>query len=1025
MDDFNKPVQQVLTPIIKSFQVLFGLSDKQVSYLKGQTPDESKYVPGATFEERLSKLYVGSIELSQDRISKYRDFDRMDVASTECGVALDIYAEEAAQKDSKTGLRVWIDSPEDVVASELNAMIQRIKLETKAYGVYRNLAKYGDVPLYLLLGAYGVHDTQFIHPARVERIQTTSLLGFKAPELASLLPTDNKGIFKPWEFIHFRLLAYDQESVYGKSMLDNVRKAWKSFSMLECLDEETEILTKDGWIYFKDLQEGTEVATRNPDTKQFEWQVPTEIVARPHDGDMIKLSSKSVDLLVTPNHRILLNSKPACATVGPIEPQANGEYVVRAEELLGNTSRAVGIPTTSEWTGTPIGEKVFPNIPNDVVSVRDGKTMSFQTKGAPERRISGDNFCALMGMYLSEGCINNGSRKKGRSSGLRIAQQVDSKGYETFKATLNAINNGEDVSHDGHAFHLNWGAVVPYFMQFGKAADKFIPDEIMDATKEQLTIFFDHFVLGDGHFRKYKNCAREKSVNISTVSKRMAGQFVEIAQKLGWSASVNTRKAYSKEYVNKKGQTRIMTCKESYLVSIKYSKANSFAAEKVSYNGMVYCVKVPNTIVYVRRNGKSAWTGNTMIILYRIARTVQRNIFYVDVGQASVEETHQLVADYKKFLKNKNYFTDPKTNEFKVDFDPAMFLQDIIWPVRAGSLSKVEPLQNSPNIGPLEDYEQLKDKIRTGLGIPKEYLEGVQTGGWNSKESLMLQDVRFSKKIQKLQEAFREGVVKLCQLHWSIVHGEFLDPQRFQVQLGTISETAERQREDVLLRKSQILEILAGVANTLGWNRWVWGDYLLDEIFPLPAETRAKLCTPDPVLNMEFEKEKELAVADGGDKGKVKTADGIKAKKPNKHVTADSLKFGLRTFGYGEAKVDDPLDPNSELLEEFRQKQEELQELYPNVRPGDLIENVLNGFNKKEMAEVIAYRDNYKDRYIDEYTPQESWSKKIENVFEIIDPESKSPDYYLTEAEEFLQKAYNNTETIEGTIVEEVNKTID
>lgn len=638
---------QVLTPIVKSFQVLFGLSDKQVGVIKGQFADEAKYSAGTTFEERLSKLYVGSVELAQDRISKYRDYDRMDVSSTECSVALDIYAEEAAQKDSKTGLRVWVDSPEDQVAGVLNGMLQRIKLEQKSYGIYRNLAKYGDVHLYLLLGGFGIHDTQFIHPARVERVQTTSLLGFKSPELQGLLPSNNKGMIPPWEFVHFRTLAYDQESIYGRSMLDPVRKAWKSFQMLK-----------------------------------------------------------------------------------------------------------------------------------------------------------------------------------------------------------------------------------------------------------------------------------------------------------------------------------------------------------------------------------------TMIVLYRIARTVQRNIFYVDVGQASVEESHQLVADYKKFLKNKNYFTDPKTNEFKVDFDPAMFLQDIIWPVRPNSTSRVEPLQNNPNIGPLEDYENFLSEIRTGLGIPKEYLEGVQSGGWNSRESLMLQDIRFSKKIQKLQEAFREGVVKLCQIHWGILYGEYLDPQRFQVQLGTISETAERQREDVLLRKAQILEILSGVASTLGWNRWVWGDYLLDEIFPLPAETRAKLCTPDPVLNMEFEKEKELAVVDGGDKGKIKTADGIKTKKPNKHVTADSIKFGLRGFGYGEAK-EDALDVNNELLEEFKQKQQEIKEIYNNVRPGDLIENEIFSFSPSEIKKLVDYRDNYKDRYLaDKRTSSPSWEEKIKEAFSSVDGESRTPEYYLTEAEEFLNNM-GTKDLLEDKITEEINKVID
>lgn len=627
MDDNNKQ-PQILTPIINSLKVLFGLDDKQIAVLKGQATDAQKYgQTGSSFEERLSKLFVGSIELGQDRLSKYRDYDRMDASSTECGVALDIYGEEASQKDSKTGLRVWIDSPEEEVAQVLNAMIQRIKLENKVYGIYRNLAKYGDVFLYLSLGGYGIHDSQFIHPARVERHQTSTLLGFKCPDLAGLLPTDNKGqLFKPWEFCHFRIMAYDQESTSGRSFLENVRKAWKSFSMLE-----------------------------------------------------------------------------------------------------------------------------------------------------------------------------------------------------------------------------------------------------------------------------------------------------------------------------------------------------------------------------------------TMLVLYRISKTVQRNVFYVDVGQASIEETHVLVSDYKKYLKTKNYFTDPKTNEFKVDFDPAMFLQDIVWPIRTGSASRVEPLQNNPNIGSLEDYEQLKDKIRTGLNIPKDYFDGVTTGAWNSKEALQLQDVRFSKKIQKLQDSIREGVIRMCQIHWGIIKGEYLDPQRFQVQLGTISEVAERQREDVLLRKAQIVEILSNVAVTLGWNRWAWGDYILDEIFPLPAEVRAKLMTPDPVLGMEFDKEKELAKADGGDRGKIKGGKGIKLAKPNRQVTADSLKFGLRGFGYGEAKAD-PLDPTKDLTEEFQQEDSREDTPMPTVKPGVLIENTMLGYTEGELLDLITQSAQYRSRTDDNLT-------KVREVLEGLGPESA--EYYLTESEEFFKTNYTNQDILE------------
>ena len=574
MAEFNdtqiSPEMKPQSKLIQALQIVFGRSPRQLDIVKGKDQPQEKYGSFDSIENRLSKIFTGYTDIQYDRLTKYRDYDRMDTSSTECQTGLDIYAEEASQKDDKSGLRVWIESDDDALAEELNGMLQRTRTEFKAYGLYRNLAKYGDCFIYVMPGGYGVHDYQFVHPCRVERMQQDGLLGFKSAELASHLPVDNKlGIFKPWDFVHLRITAYDQESVYGRSFLEPIRKVYKQLSMLE-----------------------------------------------------------------------------------------------------------------------------------------------------------------------------------------------------------------------------------------------------------------------------------------------------------------------------------------------------------------------------------------TMLVLYRIAKAVQRNIFYVDVGQSSVAETTSLVKDYERFLKNKQQFIDPKTNEFKLEFNPSTILQDIVWPVRPSSLSKVEQLQNTSSIGPLEDVDHFRNKIRLGLNIPKEYFDGETASGmWNSREALMLQDARFGRKITKLQDGLREGIIKLCQIHWAIAKGQYLPPDSFIVQLGTISSVADRQREDILLRKAQIIEILANISVVMGWNRWVWGDYLLDEIFPLPAQLRAKLQTPDPVMQQEFDKQKDLASMGGGKSG----AGAMKAVKPNKppkKTTADNVKKGLRSFGYGE----DILSKVPELLEEFQEIEEKIR------KPYYITEASMLGFSKDELTPLIDTR---------------------------------------------------------------------
>ena len=72
---------------------------------------------------------------------------------------------------------------------------------------------------------------------------------------------------------------------------------------LHCLDYETEILTKNGWKFGKDLDEKDEVATLVND--KLSYEIPKKIYKYPeHQGDMYYIKNQSIDLAVTSEHRM-------------------------------------------------------------------------------------------------------------------------------------------------------------------------------------------------------------------------------------------------------------------------------------------------------------------------------------------------------------------------------------------------------------------------------------------------------------------------------------------------------------------------------------------------------------------------------------------------------------------------------------------------------------------------------------------------------------------------------------------------
>lgn len=109
------------------------------------------------------------------------------------------------------------------------------------------------------------------------------------------------------------------------------RKARGDHDLVDCYDAETEVLTKEnGWVRFSGLvdQPIQELGTYNMETRQIEFQEPLAIFGRPHQGEMIQIKGKRLDLLVTPNHRMVV-------------AQANGASFTLAKDL----TSSLKIPT--------------------------------------------------------------------------------------------------------------------------------------------------------------------------------------------------------------------------------------------------------------------------------------------------------------------------------------------------------------------------------------------------------------------------------------------------------------------------------------------------------------------------------------------------------------------------------------------------------------------------------------------------------------------------------------------------------
>lgn len=76
-----------------------------------------------------------------------------------------------------------------------------------------------------------------------------------------------------------------------------------------CLDSTTEILTRNGWKNYETIEEGEALPTFNLETGTLEWQNCIKKMQYDYFGEMGHFKNKNLDMLLTPNHRVVTYNK--------------------------------------------------------------------------------------------------------------------------------------------------------------------------------------------------------------------------------------------------------------------------------------------------------------------------------------------------------------------------------------------------------------------------------------------------------------------------------------------------------------------------------------------------------------------------------------------------------------------------------------------------------------------------------------------------------------------------------------------
>lgn len=348
---------------------------------------------------------------------------------------------------------------------------------------------------------------------------------------------------------------------------------WSELWGYTCLDNNTTLLTRRGWLDHQDLNVDDSVATLNAQG-EFEWQQPEAVSRFHHTGDMYRFQHRRSDMLVTSNHRVF----GAFYTRNPhhVDEFSESKWEHKTAEEASNYYLGK-IKADAKWTAP---DKQWFSLP-------DGRVFNMTL------------WMQFFGWYIAEGYQQDYH--------IGITQQDH---QVKNRLAIEAILISMDLSYssDARGFHIYDVKLCDYLKQFGKSEDKFVPTELKECSRLELTQFLISYFNGDGWE------AGRDGYQCVTVSPKLADDLLEIGLKCGFVPRLMKEIPPGRQATLKNGKL-ITSQQTQYRLSFSTGTIawqrdhNHWSTEP--YDGTVWCVTVPNSTIYARRNGYCYWTGNT------------------------------------------------------------------------------------------------------------------------------------------------------------------------------------------------------------------------------------------------------------------------------------------------------------------------------------------------------------------------------------------------------------------------------
>ncbi|MFV2172359.1 Hint domain-containing protein [Actinomadura sp. LOL_016] len=365
------------------------------------------------------------------------------------------------------------------------------------------------------------------------------------------------------------------------------KRGWQDIGY--CVDEETEILTTDGWKTFRDIQPGDVALTLNHETGMSEWQPLEDVYIFPaKPREMIRMEGRGHSSLTTPEHRWPVERfyrRGGSDRNGQRRTEQGRERRWATTETIGYWDRipiaaeSADLPTEPKWsdalvetiawfwTEGHIKPQARSRLPSTGVAI-------YQNEGRNAARIRG----ALRGLFGAP--VNQFPRTGSRTDGI-----------PRWREAVNTSNGRHLVE-----FHLSSDAGR---VLLEHAPNRVVRHEFLRAlTRAQLDLFIEVSLLADGN-----NSRTVTWRQMVQKSREMAERF-QFAATLAGMATTLRQTAEGMWLVHLRETT-------NFAPRPAAARGATFSISREQYDGHVWCVRTPNSTWLARRAGSVYFTGNS------------------------------------------------------------------------------------------------------------------------------------------------------------------------------------------------------------------------------------------------------------------------------------------------------------------------------------------------------------------------------------------------------------------------------